>query len=242
MNNTGTPESWFDPESRFDPGDKAKLFAGLATPPGCLFFVFGFLISAWVINGVTRNENLALLLSLFVIAIAWALSAKYAKSLRLRPDQALFGREARDILTDLRANRESHKYWLYLRPFSTDISLGLNSSETEFLDETAFENFLARVLEPMGKLVALGRETDHTGFGKIETSDTRWIETVTLLAEKAAGIVIVPLYSSGIWRTLSKYSSSVRISSTEIPLQRRLAPKAGRSGLRNFSQSQDLEP
>jgi hypothetical protein len=80
---------------------------------------------------------------------------------------------------------------LYLRPFKVTDRLGLQgiSSKWGGID---IEVLLAEACQSWGELLALGKEGESIGAGRLRSDDESWRSSFYLLAKKASVIILIP--------------------------------------------------
>ena len=98
--------------------------------------------------------------------------------------------------------RPNRSFSLYLRGFATTGKMPtviemhpMSQSGGEGLLD--FEAVLAKTLEPIAPLVALGRPGEQIGAGRVHCDDDQWQENLVLLAGSAQYIFVVPTDSPG---------------------------------------------
>jgi hypothetical protein len=128
-------------------------------------------------------------------AVGFGLAEKYKRvHQRKRDDRAA-------AILDQAYRGETGPYCLYLRSFKTTGKMGVESLDARFgvggsdqeLDKIVdFEGLLAEAMEPIAPLVALGLPGEQFGVGRVQSSDDRWKQDITTLAEHAMLLIVLP--------------------------------------------------
>ncbi len=117
--------------------------------------------------------------------------------------QAQKDEAGREILLQLSDGKKpTRDFVLYLRAFDTTGKLKVPIFMFDFqlnrLRVTnEFESYFSHAVRKTGPLIALGRPGGNIGAGRILTSDNTWKDDLTLLAEQAKLILIIPSDHTG---------------------------------------------
>lgn len=142
------------------------------------------------------------------LGIGFVCAGLFLRRVYRRVWQADRDREALQLLSGLRDGKTaSQQFFLYLRAFETTGHLKVPVSMFDFqnlgllqLHRSELEHVVAQALKKEGLLVALGHPGESLGAGRIDTSDERWRDDITLLATAAKGILLIPSQHAGtVW-------------------------------------------
>lgn len=112
------------------------------------------------------------------------------------------------------------KYYLYLRPFDTTESLETNTKNHDYFspqslvlggldrDSTDFEYRMRKTLGKFAPTLALGVPGEAIGFGRVQSTEETWKETILKLIENATIVICVPGSNKGtMWEIKTLLSS-----------------------------------
>lgn len=174
----------------------------------------------------TSSLSNAALVGLMLGATAIAVGLAHAGALCAQRARDLF---ATDVLARLRRGELAPRFTLYLRPFAstdafskTQVQLmpsGLRAGSRGVLlppERFELEAQLARAVEPIGPLVALGAPLEHFGAGRVQVGDDEWQEAVAQLLLAAELIVLLPSSRKGTLWEISKILTADVVARTVV--------------------------
>jgi hypothetical protein len=182
-------------QTRFGPGPLSRV----------VFLIAGALAFASTLQAMRSSdlsERLGVLFFSALLCSAIAFIAQKFSRAGQNQQQRLRDQRASEILTALKEGQPNRSFSLYLRGFTTtgkmptviEMDSMSRSGEEGFLD---FEAVLAKTLEPIAPLVALGRPGEQIGAGRVPCDDDQWQENLVLLAGSAQYIFVLPTDSPG---------------------------------------------